>query len=136
SSISYPGATLTNPLAINNAGTVAGYFQEASTFESFELVGSAYELVKAQPAVDTYMYGIDSAGELVGYALTPKLSYVNLSFDHGKFQKIIIPKAPGDFVLGISPSGAALVGSYAPSGTVVGFVYRNGTLQALQLAQA
>lgn len=66
--ISFPGAARTIARGINNAGEIAGtYFTQQGSPHGFVTDGSTYTTVDVV-ADDTYVFGINDAGDLVGQA--------------------------------------------------------------------
>jgi probable HAF family extracellular repeat protein len=129
--ISYPGGDFTYPTAINNSGTVAGWFMSGGGYFGFALVGSHYRQILPPGAVQTTVDGISATGKLVGY-FTENFELVNFSFYRGQYKKLPI-HAHVAIVVGIDSTGSALVGSYSPSpGITAGFIYQNGRLTELQ----
>ena len=64
---SFAGATGTSFRAINDSGTIAGWFNDASgTTHGFVGTTSAHQVLDVPGATTTYVEGIDNAGELVG----------------------------------------------------------------------
>jgi hypothetical protein len=132
--ISYPGSFATMPVSINEEGIIAGFTQVGQEVWGIELAGSSYRRITPRGPHNTYMDGISTAGELVGYIRLPT-KYVSFSYARGRYQQMTIPNAPSALVYGISPVGDALVGFYEPvSGTNAGFVFQNHTLQTLQFS--
>jgi len=131
--IVYPGSSYTNPYGVNNAGKISGLFLSADgSIQGFEFAGSKYREITPPGATQTYVSGISTSGELVGFA-TQGSNNVDFAFSHGKYQRIVIPNAPAAFLYGINPQGTALAGQYEPSnGVFAGFLFQNKTLQTLQ----
>jgi len=128
--IQYPDALYTYPVAINNAGAIAGYFQKANLiYQGFEQVNLDFTEIIPRGSTGTFVNGISSDGRLVGYANINN-NYLNFSSSQGKFRTISIPGATGPFVLGTNPEGTAFVGYYDQF-AAIGFVYRNRVFQAL-----
>jgi uncharacterized membrane protein len=131
--VSYPGATTTEPFAINNARTIAGDVSFGTTYRGFDLVGSRYRPIWLSGAARTYVTGIGASGELLVSGLSQSGGVLNFLFNQGKYQRIVVPHAPGAEAVGISPAGGTLVGFYYPSsGGTAGFLYQNKTLTTLQ----
>ena len=116
----------TTPTAINNGGTVAGYYISKNHYQGFELIGSTYTRIALSGAADTHVFGVSGSGTLVGTALA-KNSF-SFSFKQGIFKKLLIPDNVQQVsVAGINPSGSAAVGSYmVDSFTNAGFIFENG----------
>jgi hypothetical protein len=132
--ISFPGASNTFPLAINDAGAIAGYYEGLGHPPSgFELKGSSYRQIQPPPPITSYVLGISASGELAGYVLASNGATRSFIFNRGTYRSVLLAKAPSATVYGISPAGTALVGSYLPSSTIVaGFVYQSHALTTLQ----
>jgi probable HAF family extracellular repeat protein len=137
--INYPGASVTYPYAINNAGTIVGYFQQVEQIEGFKLVGSTYtEIAPGRGLADTYVNGITVSGELALFSSSVN-SEGNFLFANGKYTKIAFDgMLPNAEVNGISRNGKALAGEYEPNGggAVAGFLYQNKRSQELQFPGA
>jgi uncharacterized membrane protein len=136
--ISYPGShQATDPVAINNAGTIAGDYFYQGRWQGFELAGATYSQIAPPNASNVWVHGISGSGELVGLAERSHhtTDYFSFSYAQGGYSAIRILHAPDAGVIGVSPAGDALVGAYSlSSGTA--FVYRNQTLQALRFPGA
>jgi probable HAF family extracellular repeat protein len=131
--ITYPGAYLTAPNAINNAGTIAGFaWFFSGNYVSFEQVASGQQKTLTVPGASaTYADGITDSGVVVGYYLT-RSALLNFLYSRGKYRQLSIPHAPDAEVTGTNPSGTAFVGFYNAGG----FLYQNKTLQTLQFPGA
>jgi probable HAF family extracellular repeat protein len=136
--IAYPKAIYNFPTAINNAGTIAGYFRHVQDYEGFELIGSTYSRILPPKATMTVVNGIATSGELVGNGIMPpNSSAFNFVFGQGKYRLVTIPDAPAAVLVGINPAGTALVGSYDPAPTTsAAFVYQERTLVTLEFPSA
>jgi uncharacterized membrane protein len=137
--ISYPRATATTPFSINNAGIIAGYYTYGNRGQSggFEWAGTAYRSIKPPGAANSIVHGISSAAEVVGNVSSTQGTANNFLFNHGKYNPILIPNAPGAVIYGVNPAGTALVGIYRPTGVdLSGFLYQSKTTQTLQFPGA
>jgi probable HAF family extracellular repeat protein len=76
--------------------------------------------------------GVTATNEIVGDAESSSASF-NFTLNKEKYRKLVIPNAPHAVVMGVSPTGDALVGVYfLTPGVESGFLYQNKTLQTLQ----
>jgi probable HAF family extracellular repeat protein len=131
-------AVATEPLAINNSGTIAGYLNLENGVSSigFRLVGQTYQSIVAKGASTTEVSGISSSGAVVGSAYIPQRStYYNFEYFDGQFHSLQISALinQGETVSGINPAGSEIVGSYFdPSSNLpAGFTYQEKVLQTL-----
>lgn len=124
--INFPYAASTYATSINNAGWIVGFAQFNGRYaRGFALIGSNYFPTKLSFG-NEYIYGINSAGEMVGYAQAGKLG--SYSYYKGQYQQISIPGVSSQQTLGINDAGAAVVGV----GNTGGFLYQGGILELLQ----
>jgi probable HAF family extracellular repeat protein len=130
------------PLAINNAGTIAGVVDPtaSSPYRGFVDSSGTIQFFQVPGAAATWANGISAAGEIVGYCLKMRgdTKLQNFSFKADKFKFLFIPNTPATLVSGISPSGSAIVGYYVekPSDQYYGFVYQNHAVTTLQFPGA
>jgi hypothetical protein len=127
--IGYPGASVTYPYAINNAGTVVGYFQQGEQIEGFELVGSTYTEIVAplEGNPNTYVRGITTAGELVLFG-TSVTKEGNFLYANGKYHGLSFNgEVPDAEVNGIASTREVVVGQFQPNRgpAVAGFLDRH-----------
>ena len=70
-SLTYPGAIETHAQGINNAGTIVGYYDDASGDpHGFSLSNGVYTALNVPGASNTVAQGINNTGTIVGYDLT------------------------------------------------------------------
>lgn len=138
SNISFPNVVVTDPEAINDAGVAVGSVRNTSDlWIGFQESDAGRHQIAPPGSLFTVASGITSANEVVGYFEHQSGNFGNFSFLHGKYHLITIPNALQVLVLGISPTGTALVGQYMPIvGTIAGFIYQNNTLTTLQFPGA
>jgi probable HAF family extracellular repeat protein len=132
--INLPQSSYSIPIAINNAGALAGYalLNGRSQQVGFELIRPTYKLISPPRTSYSSVSGITASGALFGITDTLK-GRVNFSLADGKYSEFAIPGAPGALLSGVNPLGTALVGSYTPSsGVIAGFIYEKQTLTTLQ----
>lgn len=120
--IVYPGAADTIATSISNSGDIAGFFSPTSGYaQGFKLIGSSYRPLPPFKDTNVYVWGITTAGELVGTANRPG-GIFDFYFAGGKYQQIAIPGSP--HLYGVNKAGLAFVGD--------GFLYRDNNLHALK----
>lgn len=138
--IKYPKAIYTVPIAINNAGTIAGYYYSMTgSLFGFKLTGSTYMQISPPGTFAAQVFGITTSGEVVGFCQAKRhiRENVNFLFRPGKYELILKSIGGSPLAFGINGSGNAIVGEYAPSGTgEEGLLYQNGTAQPLQFPGA
>jgi probable HAF family extracellular repeat protein len=114
----------TQLFGINNSGALAGDYSDnigAYNFGFYGVGGNFTTL--AGPVV---AYGVDSAGDVVGYGRQNNLAYGFLY--NGSFTTYTDPLGTnGTAIFGVSENGQYLGGDYYPAGTADGFVYHGGT---------
>jgi hypothetical protein len=97
---SQPGSTgFSFPLGLNNLGQVAGSYNDSSgNSHGFLYSGGQYFTINAPGANDTYLAGINNAGDIVGVSvyLSAGKDYVFLE-SHGKFTNIADNSNPSVF---------------------------------------
>ncbi len=125
--VDYPGAGWTQPLAINDANVIVGaYGADAnSPAHGFELKGKTYTSVDYPGASYTRPSGINKSGEVVGQAYDTADHGFLLS--KGVFSPINYPGAAYTVAWSINNSGE-IVGYYGLTySDSHGFLYSNGT---------
>ncbi len=90
SSISYPGASATVPVGINNSGEISGYYTDGSGQHGFVYTDGNYSSIDVPNSTQTTVAGIDASGDVVG-------SYVDASgntngFMYGGISGYVNPK--------------------------------------------
>ena len=116
---------------INDSGVVSGYFTGlTASFLGFFLSGNSYTEFVVPGAQDTFVTGLNNAGDFVGYssdAMTGKTAaFVSIG---GSITSIVIPGASNSFAYGIN-SRDQYCGYYRAARAVHGFYLdRNGILQ-------
>ena len=129
-SVIYPGSTvvLTMPYAINDAGTIAGsYEDDSNVFHAFSLSGSTYTSFDYPGSTATFAYGVSSLGTMAGY-------YQDTSgVDHGfslvgtTYTPIDYPGATATVAYGVNASGT-IVGYFGDATYAYhGFIYSGTT---------
>jgi probable HAF family extracellular repeat protein len=123
--LNYPGANgVTVAMAINNAGTIGGYFAQSSGGVSgFMLSEGTYTSIAPPGTKNSAVLGISGAGLLVGFAVNGATN-TGLSFYYkqGQYGLLRVPHYVSTFE-GVSNSGITFAGDYGTS-VPKGFVYR------------
>lgn len=131
-----PGASVTEPLGINDAGMIVG----AANEEGFLLQNGKFTVI-AEPDSDTAAFGINASGQVVGYydANSGSDNPQGFLYSGGTFTTINVPGAFLTEASGINDSGT-IVGSYrdenSNSGNQQGFLYSGGTFTTLNFPGA
>jgi hypothetical protein len=131
--VSYPGQIDTFPLAVNDSGSVAGTFDgKNGVVYGFELIGNRYRKISIPKADGVQAGGITKDNEVVAYARTFGSGAVTNLLVAGTHEEVILKSMAGSpEVLGISPSGTAVVGAYYPVEAAEGFVYSHGAFETI-----
>lgn len=114
-----PNATQTVAWSINNSGQISGYaFTASGGTAGFIEQDGAFQTIVYPGAIETNLYGINSAGEVVGTFLNVQNGFVNqsgFSFNNGVFS-VVNPHPPGSFVndqaFGINDLGQIVGGDF------------------------
>ncbi|MBA3912425.1 MAG: hypothetical protein H0X25_00865 [Acidobacteriales bacterium] len=130
--IAYPGATVTNPVAINNNGTIAGGAQIGQTVVGFQITGSSYTTISVPGALRTYVSGISDSGEVIGFFDNVMQNSIPFSYQGGTYRKVTVPGIAAPLVEGIDPAGDKLVGGYALGSQTTGFLFARGRARTLR----
>ncbi|MGH9404717.1 MAG: PEP-CTERM sorting domain-containing protein [Terriglobia bacterium] len=128
--VSVPGADVlsTQPLAINDTGTIAGVFTGASGPEGFLLNGSGYSIV-AGPAgsIEDEATAIDNSGDVAGWDVNGSSVTQGFILSGGAYTTIAVPGATATEITGINSAGGAVVGiTDLFTGQQAGFIYDYG----------
>lgn len=117
--IDIPLASSTSAMAINNAGQVAGYFEDASHVRH-GFVGplGSFTTVDVPSVRDTVVRGINDAGQMVGTSRFPVRGFVDTQ---GSFTPIYFLGAISTEVFGINQRGQ-IVGYYDDTRGAHGFL--------------
>ena len=93
---SQPGSTGFFGLSLNNLGQVAGvYFDSMGNADGFVYAAGKYTTVDAPGAIDTYLWGINDRGQMVGTAVYSAGAY-NFIDTHGTFAVISSAISPSE----------------------------------------
>ncbi len=122
-----PGSNSTNFTGRNGAGVDTGIYQDNATggYHGFTLQGSNFRAVNYPGAINTFLYGINKAGAMVGGFMA---SFGNDGFElaSGKLKALQFPGATNTSAFGISEQGV-IVGEYDFDGVILhGFILQNG----------
>src|SRR5215467_6729941 len=119
--------------AINNSGALAGDYSDNIGGYNFGFYGSAGSFTTlAGPVI---AFGIDAAGDVVGYGRQNNQAYGFLY--NGSFNTYTDPLGTtGTAIYGVSNNGQYLAGGYYGPGTADAFVYHAGTYTTVDPAGA
>ena len=65
--LNVPGASATSAYGINNAGTIVGFYGDASGEHGYSLSNGTYTTLNVPGSTQTLAWGINDAGTIVGY---------------------------------------------------------------------
>jgi uncharacterized membrane protein len=144
--LDFPGASDTFGYAINESGTVAGYWDILDSvgnliaYHGFTWKDGAFSEVDLPGAADTAVLGINAAGDLVGLWDSGVTSPVGHGFvsSHGKFTSFDVP-VPGSTVTQANDINASghIVGAYVDAnGVTHGFLMRGATFATIDFPGA
>ncbi|MDQ6704336.1 MAG: PEP-CTERM sorting domain-containing protein [Acidobacteriota bacterium] len=119
--IDYPGASLTEPFGINDAGTIAGYAHTVSTF-GFVEGGGNFNAYSVPGSLITQVYGLNSNGDIVGHYLASDGSGHGFELRGGRLTTIDYPGAQDTDAFGINSRGQ-IVGTYVDTTGRHGFLF-------------
>ena len=87
-SFDVPGATgVTVAYGINNAGTIAGFYYQNGYHGFIKTAGGSYTTIDVAGATDTFIYGINANGRIVGGYGNPEVytSGHGFIYDNGTY---------------------------------------------------
>lgn len=136
-------ATATTIRALDNAGDVAGEYEDAAgTTRGFVRIGGVFRMIDVPAATRTSVRGIDDAGRMVGYyADTSGRLHGFVSDDGLAFSVIDRPGAFSTLVGGLNADGALVGVTLAGPGSpdtvpASGFLWQAGVFAALDVVGA
>ncbi len=130
--VHYPDASTTTPNAINDAGTIVGYYTDPVNGQDhgFELTGTSYIQVEPQNSASTQLEGITYGGNILLNAGPEGRATSIATYSQNGFKPVPIAGYPHPAAFGGNASGSAIVGALANLGGA--FIYQNGTVQILR----
>ncbi len=123
--IAVPGAKVTAPFGINDAGTVVGYYFNGSVDQGFLDRAGTFTTIVPPSATWTVAYGINAAGEVVGYYLSGSKTR-GFVYHDGAFSSVDFPGARYTIPTGINDRGD-IVGIQSDGKSEHGFLDSGGT---------
>jgi probable HAF family extracellular repeat protein len=140
--IDRPGAAFTEPVGINSAGQIVGYYSDtAGRVHGFLLSQGTFSTIDPPGAASTQAIGINSAGEIVGNFSPvanpgPADPFHGFLLSAGGFSTIDVPGALLTAAYGIN-DGGRIVGVYADaSGMQHGFLQSGGGFTTIDVPGA
>jgi uncharacterized protein (TIGR03437 family) len=131
------GPDLLAPSGINNIGQIVGNFP--NLFASGNVIGTVgflradgnYTIIQYPGAANTKVYGINSAGQIVGDYGSDPLERTNHGFvwSGGTFKTIDYPGAAGTIIHGINDKGDMVGSSFDRNGGGDSIIYSNGAFK-------
>lgn len=104
-------------------------FLFSRTLSSALAQGGGYTTLNYPGSAETYAYGVNDAGAVVGFYHNG-IGYCGFLLQNGVYTSIVYPGVAETFVCGINNAGA-MVGSYYDGTQDHGFVLENGVYTAL-----
>ena len=122
--INPPGATSSTATAINDHGTVAGFFTEANgNVVSFIKQGSAWKTISVPGSTTTEIFGLNDEGAAVGMYVGHHKQTYGFIYSGGTLKTISDPNGVGSTVVNGLNNNGQIVGFYTDSkGNTDGFV--------------
>jgi hypothetical protein len=121
--IAVPGAKVTAPFGINDAGAVVGYFFNGSADQGFLYKGGAFTTIVPPGATWSVAYGINAAEEVVGYYVRGS-KMRGFAYRDGAYTTIDFPSAHYTQATGINDRGD-VVGIYSDGTSEHGFLAKD-----------
>lgn len=109
-----PGAAYTTVYAVNNSDVAVGTYQADLTapFSGFMAVGKTVTTINNPECVDTILFGINEANQIVGQCLDSSGVFHGFLYQAGSFTELLPPGATETFwASGINNTGE-IVGAY------------------------
>jgi uncharacterized membrane protein len=128
--IDYPGAYMTTPTAVNDSGSVVGYYLDSQfgSNHGFLYAGGVYSTID-DPEGTTFPEGINNSGEITGVIEVGQTEIHGFTYVNGVFTTFDYPGRTGSTNgQGINNRGE-LVGIYVPGGSD-GFLDNNGSFSS------
>ncbi len=128
--IDYPGAYATTPTAVNDSGSVVGYYLQSQygSTHGFLYAGGVYTTID-DPEGTTFPEGINNSGEITGVIEVGQTEIHGFTYVNGVFTTFDYPGYSGSTNgQGINNSNE-IVGIYAPGGAD-GFLDNNGSFSS------
>jgi len=123
--LDYPGATMTNPSAINRAGVVVGdYFNNTSSPHGFAYYNGSFVAIDFPGATFTSANGINSKGVIVGH-FSGQAGTHGFVLEDSEFTQVDVPGSTYTAVDGINDAGV-LGGIYLDSSSKIHSFLRFG----------
>jgi hypothetical protein len=124
--VSFPGSNLTVAEAINNSGTLVGFYDDAGgNTHGFSLAGGVFSTLDFAGADATFAKDINAGGMVVGDAVFGG-NDVGFLLSGGSFSAISVPGADSTDAAGINDTGQ-ITGSYQTGGAAHGFLSSGGS---------
>jgi uncharacterized membrane protein len=133
--LNYPGASATEAVGINNAGTIVGAYGTGTTANGFSLSGGIYTTLTYPSALYTGAAGINNAGTIVGGYVDASGVEHGFSLRGGTYTPLNYPGASATEAIGINNAGT-IVGEYVKGTTVNGFSLSGGIYTTLTYPSA
>jgi probable HAF family extracellular repeat protein len=136
--IAVPGATSTfGAVGINNLGTIVGSYNVGAVSHGFVLTGTCFTTIDVPDAVQTFVRGINDAGDLVGrYDTADHILHGFLQTADGRFQTLDFPTATIETVAGAINARGEIVGRTTTATGTHGFLFKDGRFRQIDFPGA
>ncbi|HLY04745.1 MAG TPA: hypothetical protein VKR31_03260 [Rhizomicrobium sp.] len=134
--INIPGATQTS-LYAGARGTLLGWAYDSAGNPTCTIIqDKTYTPISDPNGVQTYCYGIDNAGEVVGYYNKSDDSAVGFTYSNGSFSDFSLPDISGALPSSISTNGVIAGYYYDQNNAPWGFTLKGTTVSTFQISGA
>jgi hypothetical protein len=127
--VSFPSATGTQAIGINDKGDVVGlYFDSGGVQHGFVKKGAKYTSIDVTGATTTEAWGINNKGQIAVFAISSAGGYVGFIYNGKTFKQISDPNAgtSGTLIRDVNNKGDAAGAYFDSSGSEVGYLFHGG----------
>jgi len=129
--LNVPGASATSAYGINNAGTIVGFYGDASGEHGYSLSNGTYTTLNVPGSTQTLALGINDTGTIVGWYYNGS-GWQGYSLSNGTYTTLNVPGSLYTYANGINNAGT-IVGTYSNGSTMQGYSLSNGTYTTLNV---
>jgi hypothetical protein len=134
--VPFQGAVDTEPQAINDEGDIVGDWGVEGN-QGFELIGGVYTVIQTPWSDDTFAFGMNDMGDVVGAYPANDTDY-GFELSGGVYTSIQVPGSFSTAATAINNSGE-IVGWYCPTSecnTQRGFILKGGVYSTIAVPEA
>ena len=122
------------PSGINNAGQIVGYSLGGEQTRGFIYANGVLTNITAPGSRNTFAYGINSNGQIVGAANGSAGGTYGFLYANGTFTTISVPGSSSTVVRGVNDNGQIVGSASNSTGGQQGFVYNAGVFTTVTMA--